>query len=69
MQCPLYLLAGAADDITLPPQVFAAARLMRTPAALVRQVTVPGGHVGLFMGARTLHETWPDIGAWLSEPR
>ena len=69
VQCPLYLLAGAADDITLPPQVFAAARLMRTPAAQVRQTTVPGGHVGLFMGARTLHETWPEVATWLSAQR
>ncbi len=69
VHCPLYLLAGAADDITLPPQVFAAARLTRTPPAQVQQATVPGGHVGLFMGARTLRETWPKIGRWLTAQR
>ena len=27
---------------------------------------VPGGHIGLFMGARTLAEAWPGIGAWIA---
>ena len=27
---------------------------------------VPGGHIGLFMGARTLAEAWPEIGRWIA---
>jgi len=27
---------------------------------------VPGGHIGLFMGGRTLRETWPRIGKWIA---
>jgi poly(3-hydroxybutyrate) depolymerase len=63
--CPLYLLAGEADDITPKEQVFAAAELVGTPAEQIERRVVPGGHIGLFMGARTLTEVWPQIAAWL----
>ena len=63
--CPLYLLAGESDDITTAPQVFAAETLCRTAKAQIEKRIVPGGHVGLFMGGRTLKETWPEIGAWI----
>lgn len=64
--CPLYLLAGQSDDITLHQQVYAAEQLMGTPARDVTKRMVPGGHVGLFMGARTLAEAWPAIAAWIA---
>jgi len=63
--CPLYLLAGEADDITTKEQVFAAAKLVGTVPAQIAQALVPGGHIGLFMGSRTLTESWPPIAAWL----
>ncbi|MDE2361099.1 MAG: alpha/beta fold hydrolase [Hyphomicrobiales bacterium] len=65
VSCPLYLLAGEADDITTPEQVFAAAKLVATPPGEIEKRVVPGGHIGLFMGARTLAETWPLVGNWL----
>ena len=64
--CPLYLLAGAGDDITTPEQVLNAAKYVGTPADQIVSQTVPGGHVGLFMGARTLKEHWPQIARWLA---
>jgi polyhydroxyalkanoate depolymerase len=64
--CPVYLLAGAADDITTPEQVLDAAKLVGTPAGAIEQKTVPGGHIGLFMGARTLKEHWPSIARWIA---
>jgi polyhydroxyalkanoate depolymerase len=64
--CPLYLLAGADDDITTPEQVLDAAKLVGTPADQIRQKTVPGGHIGLFMGARTLAQHWPPIARWIT---
>ena len=64
ISCPLYLLAGEADDITPHEQVFAAEGL--TSSRQVRKRIVPGGHVGLFMGARTLEQAWPEIAAWLA---
>lgn len=64
--CPTYLLAGANDDITTPEQVFAAHDLLGTPKDQIVKRLAPGGHIGLFMGARTLKETWPDIARWLA---
>jgi polyhydroxyalkanoate depolymerase len=65
--CPLYLLAGEADDITTTEQVLNAAKLVGTPADKIQQKVVPGGHIGLFMGARTLSEHWPPIARWIAE--
>jgi poly(3-hydroxybutyrate) depolymerase len=62
---PLYLLAGEADDITTREQVFEAEHLFGTPHSdIVRKMT-PGGHIGLFMGTKTLTEAWPAIGHWM----
>jgi poly(3-hydroxybutyrate) depolymerase len=62
---PVFLLAGDRDDITPAAQVFGARSLLGTPSHLVTQRLAAGGHVGLFMGAKTLHEVWPDIGYWI----
>jgi len=64
--CPTYLLAGANDDITAPEQVLDAAKYIGTPKDRIVQKTVPGGHIGLFMGARTLKEDWPAIARWIA---
>jgi len=32
----------------------------------IGQETVPGGHIGLFMGASTLRNHWPQIARWIS---
>jgi poly(3-hydroxybutyrate) depolymerase len=63
--CPVYLVAGEADDITPREQVFAAETLLGTPAAEIRKKLVPGGHIGLFMGRKTLKNAWTKIGAWI----
>jgi polyhydroxyalkanoate depolymerase len=63
--CPVYLLAGAEDDITTPEQILGAANYIGTPKAHVVSKIVPGGHVGLFMGARTLRDHWPSIAGWI----
>lgn len=65
IRCPAFLLAGEADDITPKEQVFAAQRLLGTPSSGIEKALVPGGHVGLFMGERTLREHWPRIGRWM----
>ncbi len=64
--CSTYLLAGAADDITTPEQVLGAAKYLGTSADRIVQETVPGGHIGLFMGARTLKEHWLRIARWIA---
>jgi len=65
--CPVYLLAGEADDITTQEQVFDARKYLGTPASQVTSQLVPGGHIGLFMGSRTLKDTWPGIAAWIAK--
>ncbi len=63
--CPVYLLAGESDDITTKEQVFDAVKYLGTaPGKIVRKL-VPGGHIGLFMGSRTLKDAWPEIAAWI----
>ncbi len=64
--CPTYLLAGESDDITTPEQVLDAANYLGTPKDRIVQKTVPGGHIGLFMGATTLKEHWPPIARWIA---
>ena len=62
---PLYLLAGEEDDITTKEQVFNTAKLVGTPATAIVSRVAPGGHLGLFMGSRTLQQVWPEIAAWI----
>jgi poly(3-hydroxyalkanoate) synthetase len=64
--CPAYLLAGASDDITTTEQVLDAAKYLGTPKSKIVKKTVPGGHIGLFMGASTLKEDWPPIARWIA---
>jgi poly(3-hydroxyalkanoate) synthetase len=65
IKCPTYLLAGDRDDITAPEQVLGAASYLGTPKNRIVKRTVPGGHIGLFMGSRTLREDWPQIARWI----
>lgn len=64
--CPVFLLAGEDDDITTREQVFAAGKLLGTAKSRIEKKLVAGGHIGLFMGSRTLKETWPQIGRWIA---
>jgi poly(3-hydroxyalkanoate) synthetase len=64
--CPVYLLAGANDDITTPEQVLDAVKYLGTAPSRIVQQTAPGGHIGLFMGARTLKDYWPSIARWIA---
>jgi poly(3-hydroxybutyrate) depolymerase len=58
--CPLALLAGERDDITLPPQVHNLARYASTPKEQVFQAVIPeAGHISVFMGTRALQHEWP----------
>jgi hypothetical protein len=36
------------------------------PKSKIVKKTVPGGHIGLFMGARILKEDWPPIARWIA---
>jgi poly(3-hydroxyalkanoate) synthetase len=61
ISCPINMLAGAADHITPPAQVFALADHVSTPPADMLARTTTGGHLGLFMGNEALREHWPVV--------
>lgn len=63
--CPVYLLAGEEDEITTKEQVFDAEKYLGTPKAEITKKRASGGHIGLFMGTKTLGECWPDIARWI----
>jgi poly(3-hydroxyalkanoate) synthetase len=63
--CPVYLLAGSEDDITTKEQVFNAEEHLGTPKARIVRKLASGGHIGLFMGSKTLAECWPDVASWI----
>ncbi len=65
--CPVYLLAGQSDDISPPEQVFAAEKYLGAPRDRIEKELVSGGHIGLFMGARTLKDAWPGIARWIGQ--
>ena len=62
---PTYMLGGDADDITPSVQVFNAEHYLGTPKKDMIKKQVPGGHIGLFMGRKTLTDTWPEISKWI----
>lgn len=67
VKVPLFLLAARDDELVAPPQLFAAARLVGTPAHSLRKEIVPGRHIGLFVGKTVLQDVWPRIGRWIGE--
>ncbi|MFA5888119.1 MAG: DUF3141 domain-containing protein [Candidatus Nanoarchaeia archaeon] len=57
--CPLRLIAGEKDDITLPEQVFAAENYVSSKD--ITKIIVPAGHIGVFMGTKIVRDCWPGI--------
>ena len=68
VRTPIYFLAAREDELVAPAQLFAAEHLVGTPPRELRKTTVPGRHLGLFMGRRVLHDVWPGIVRWLAQP-
>jgi len=58
IKAPLYLLGGSHDHITPAPQVFALADHVGTRPEDIVKLTVPGGHIGLFIGHDSLRDFW-----------
>ena len=53
------------DDITTMEQVSTRKHTLGTSKDKIVKKLVPGGHIGLFMGARTLTEAWPTVAEWI----
>ena len=66
VRVPMFLLGARDDETVAPGQLFATARLVGTPPAAIEMVTEPCGHLGLFLGARTMDGAWRRIAHWLS---
>ena len=66
LKVPLFLLAGMEDKVVPPEQALATARLLGTPPAHLQMETEHSGHLGLFMGRKTLRTTWQRISKWLA---
>lgn len=53
VKTPIFLLAARDDELVAPAQMFAAERLVGTPARSLAKAIVPGRHLGLFMGKKS----------------
>lgn len=69
VRVPVFLLAGADDEIVPAPQAMATALRLGTPAAQIERAVVPSSHLGLFLGGQTLATAWPRIAGWLQADR
>jgi poly(3-hydroxyalkanoate) synthetase len=73
VRTPICLLAASHDEVVSMDQLFAVALLVGTPAEHLVKMTVPGGHLSLFLGSNVLDGAWRDIVRWLrhdlNEPR
>lgn len=56
INCPVTLIGGTDDDITLPIQVFNAEKYLGSADA--RKILIKAGHIGLFMGRTAIQEYW-----------
>jgi poly(3-hydroxybutyrate) depolymerase len=66
--CPIAMLAGEKDDITLVPQLFNMSSYISTPRENIFQTVVKGaGHISVFMGRVALKDHWPVALEFLKE--
>lgn len=65
IKCPVYMLAGDKDDITLPEQVFDMEKYIGTPKEKQAKGLAQAGHIGLFMGRAVLSKNWKEIAEWM----
>ena len=66
MRAPLYLVAARDDELIAPAQLLATEQLVGTPAHDIHKEIVDGRHLGLFVGRKTLDDTWQRIAHWLA---
>ena len=66
LKVPVFLLAGMDDKVVPPEQALATARLLGTTPSHLQMATEHSGHLGLFMGRKTLRASWRRIADWLA---
>ena len=58
--CPIAMLAGEKDDITLVPQLFNMSSYVATsPEHIFQTIVEDAGHISVFMGRKALKDHWP----------
>lgn len=67
MRHPLYLLAARDDELVAPEQLMAARRLVGTKSEEIEATLEPCGHLGLFIGSRSLDGGWSKAARWLAQ--
>ena len=65
ISCPVYMLAGTKDEITPVAQIFNTEKYLGTSHNNVYKNLTDSGHLGLFMGSKSLAEVWPKIADWI----
>lgn len=65
VKIPIFILAGAYDEITPSQQALAAMHLVGTPKARMRSLVATCGHYSLFVGSGVLTREWRTIAGWL----
>jgi poly(3-hydroxybutyrate) depolymerase len=65
LKTPLFMLAATDDELAAAQQLFAAEDLVSTAPQNLRKALASCRHLGLFMGKRTLEDTWPNIVRWI----
>jgi len=65
IKIPLFVLAGARDEITPRMQALSVLSLVGTTKSRQRSRVAPCGHYALFVGAGTLAREWRTIAGWL----
>ena len=65
IKIPLFVLAGALDEITPKMQALSILSLVGTSKSRQRSLVAPCGHYALFLGAGTLAREWRTIAGWL----
>lgn len=70
LRIPLFLLAARDDDVVAGEQMFAIRKLVDRRRCAIDKAIAPCGHLGLFMGEKTLTDMWRKVADWLrSEER
>jgi poly(3-hydroxyalkanoate) synthetase len=64
---PLFLLAAEDDELVAPEQLMAVCHRVGTKPADIQNARLPGSHLSLFIGARTLADGWSKVAQWLAQ--
>jgi poly(3-hydroxyalkanoate) synthetase len=65
VKTPVFLLAGASDEVVPAEQAFATAPLLGAPPVCIERAGECSRHLSLFLGCQTLSHSWSRVAQWL----